>query len=88
MAEALGELYVRERSKDGVPPERMLLDFDATADPMSKVSSPSNTKLHSSSREWVCGGIISPGGRRASMLVKAPPKASAVTLWVMRRVGR
>jgi hypothetical protein len=56
--------------------------------PMSKVSSPSNTKLHSSSREWVCGGIISPGERRASMLEKTPSKASAVTLWVMRRVGR
>jgi Transposase DDE domain group 1 len=33
MAEALGELYVRERRKDGAPPERILLDFDATADP-------------------------------------------------------
>lgn len=33
MAEALGELYVRERSKDGAPPERILLDFDATDDP-------------------------------------------------------
>jgi hypothetical protein len=32
MAEALGELYVRERSKDGVP-SRILLDFDATDDP-------------------------------------------------------
>ncbi len=32
MAEALGELYVRERSKGGVP-ERVLLDFDATDDP-------------------------------------------------------
>jgi Transposase DDE domain group 1 len=33
MAEALGELYVRERTKDGAPPERILLDFDATDDP-------------------------------------------------------
>jgi Transposase DDE domain group 1 len=33
MAEALGELYVRERGKDGAPPERILLDFDATDDP-------------------------------------------------------
>jgi hypothetical protein len=33
MAEALGELYIRERSKDGEPPERILLDFDATDDP-------------------------------------------------------
>jgi hypothetical protein len=32
IAEALGELYVRERSKDGVP-SRILLDFDATDDP-------------------------------------------------------
>jgi hypothetical protein len=32
MAEALGELYVRERSKDGAP-SRVLLDFDATDDP-------------------------------------------------------
>jgi Transposase DDE domain group 1 len=32
MAEALGELYVRERRKDGAPPERILLDFDATDD--------------------------------------------------------
>jgi hypothetical protein len=32
MAEALGELYIRERSKDGVP-SRILLDFDATDDP-------------------------------------------------------
>jgi hypothetical protein len=32
MAEALGELYVRERGKDGVP-SRILLDFDATDDP-------------------------------------------------------
>ena len=31
MAEALGELYVRERSKGGAP-ERVLLDFDATDD--------------------------------------------------------
>jgi hypothetical protein len=33
MAEALGELYIRERSKVGAPPERVLLDFDATDDP-------------------------------------------------------
>ena len=32
IAQALGELYVRERSKNGTP-ERVLLDFDATADP-------------------------------------------------------
>ena len=32
MAEALGELYVREWSKGGAP-ERILLDFDATDDP-------------------------------------------------------
>ncbi len=32
MAEALGELYLRERSKGGVP-SRILLDFDATDDP-------------------------------------------------------
>jgi Transposase DDE domain group 1 len=32
MAQALGELYVRERSKDGAP-SRVLLDFDATDDP-------------------------------------------------------
>jgi hypothetical protein len=32
MAEALGELYVRERSKGGAP-SRILLDFDATDDP-------------------------------------------------------
>jgi DDE family transposase len=32
MAEALGELYVRERGKDGAP-SRILLDFDATDDP-------------------------------------------------------
>ncbi len=32
IAQALGELYVRERGKDGAP-GRVLLDFDATADP-------------------------------------------------------
>lgn len=32
IARSLGELYVRERSKDGTP-ERVLLDFDATNDP-------------------------------------------------------
>jgi hypothetical protein len=32
IAQQLGELYVRERGKDG-PPERVLLDFDATDDP-------------------------------------------------------
>jgi hypothetical protein len=32
MAEALGELYVRERGKGGAP-SRVLLDFDATDDP-------------------------------------------------------
>ncbi|MDP8949442.1 MAG: IS1380 family transposase [Actinomycetota bacterium] len=32
IARSLGELYVRERGKDGAP-ERVLLDFDATADP-------------------------------------------------------
>jgi hypothetical protein len=32
MALALGELYVRERSKDGAP-KRVLLDFDSTDDP-------------------------------------------------------
>ena len=32
IARALGELYVRERGKDGTP-ERVLLDFDATDDP-------------------------------------------------------
>jgi hypothetical protein len=33
-------------------------------------------------------GIISPGGRPTSMIVKAPPKLSAVILWVMSRTGR
>jgi hypothetical protein len=56
--------------------------------PTSKVNSPSNTKAHSSSRAWVCGGIISPGGRPTSMIVNAPPKLSAVTLWVMSKTGR
>jgi hypothetical protein len=56
--------------------------------PTSKVNSPSSTKAHSSSRVWVCGGIISPGGRPTSMMVKAPPKLSAVILWVMSRTGR
>src|SRR5215216_7015892 len=57
--------------------------------PTSKVSSPSNTtKAHSSSRAWVCEGIISPGGRPTSMIVKAPPKLCAVTLWVMSKMGR
>lgn len=32
IARQLGELYVRERGKDG-PPERVLLDFDSTDDP-------------------------------------------------------
>jgi hypothetical protein len=32
MAEALGDLYLRERGKDGAP-SRILLDFDATDDP-------------------------------------------------------
>jgi Transposase DDE domain group 1 len=32
MAEALGELYISERGKEGVP-KRVLLDFDATDDP-------------------------------------------------------
>ena len=32
IAQALGELYLRERGRDGTP-ERVLLDFDATADP-------------------------------------------------------
>ncbi len=32
MAKALGELYIRERGKGGAP-KRVLLDFDATADP-------------------------------------------------------
>src|SRR3712207_9124277 len=35
IAEALGELYLRERSKGGAP-ERVLLDFDATDDPRSE----------------------------------------------------
>src|SRR5829696_4917801 len=56
--------------------------------PTSKVNSPSNTKAHSSSQAWVCGGIISPGARPTSMIVKAPPKLSAVTLWVMSKTGR
>lgn len=33
IAEALSELYVRERSKGGAPPRKILLDFDATDDP-------------------------------------------------------
>ena len=33
MARALGELYVRRRAEGGVPPSRILLDFDATDDP-------------------------------------------------------
>ena len=32
IAHALGELYVKQRGKDGIP-ERILLDFDATDDP-------------------------------------------------------
>lgn len=32
IGEALGELYVRERGKDG-PPKKVVLDFDATDDP-------------------------------------------------------
>jgi hypothetical protein len=56
--------------------------------PTSKVNPPSNTKAHSSSRAWVCGGIIWPGGRPTSMIVKAPPKLSFVTLWVMSKTAR
>lgn len=33
MARALGEIYVRERSKNGPPPKKVLLDFDSTDDP-------------------------------------------------------
>ncbi len=44
--------------------------------PTSNVNSPSNTKVHSSPWVWVCGGIISPGGRRASMLINAPPRGA------------
>ncbi|HEX2740457.1 MAG TPA: IS1380 family transposase [Rubrobacter sp.] len=33
IARALFELYLRERAKDGAAPKRVLLDFDATADP-------------------------------------------------------
>lgn len=33
MAEVLFELYLSEREKDGAP-EKALLDFDATADPV------------------------------------------------------
>lgn len=32
IAQALGELYIRERGKDG-PPKKVVLDFDATDDP-------------------------------------------------------
>src|SRR5215212_4174845 len=56
--------------------------------PTSKVNSPASTKAHSSSRVWVCRGIISPGGRPTSMIVKAPPKLWAITLWVMSKTGR
>ena len=56
--------------------------------PTTKVNSPASTKAHSSSRVWVCGGIISPGGRPTSMIVNAPPKLWAVTLWVMSKTGR
>jgi len=33
IAQALFELYLRERAKEGAAPERVLLDFDSTADP-------------------------------------------------------
>ncbi len=33
IARELGELYVRERGKDGAPKKRVLLDFDSTDDP-------------------------------------------------------
>ncbi len=33
IAQALAELYIRERSKDGAAPKKVLLDFDATDDP-------------------------------------------------------
>jgi Transposase DDE domain group 1 len=33
IAQALVKLYIRERMKHGGPPERILLDFDATDDP-------------------------------------------------------
>src|SRR5215212_529430 len=56
--------------------------------PTSNVNSPSNTKAHSSSRVWVCGGTIAPGGKPTSMIVKVPPKPSVVTLWVMSKMER
>jgi hypothetical protein len=33
IAQAIFELYLRERAEDGAAPKRVLLDFDATADP-------------------------------------------------------
>ena len=33
IAEAIFELYLKERAKDGRPPKKVLLDFDATDDP-------------------------------------------------------
>ena len=33
IAQAIFELYLRERDEDGAAPKRVLLDFDATADP-------------------------------------------------------
>jgi hypothetical protein len=36
----------------------------------------------------VCGGTIAPEGKPTSVIVKAPPKLSAVTVWVMSKRGR
>jgi hypothetical protein len=33
IARAIFELYTRERAKDGAPPKKVLLDFDATEEP-------------------------------------------------------
>ncbi|BBL79297.1 hypothetical protein RxyAA322_11510 [Rubrobacter xylanophilus] len=56
IAEALGELYVRERSKDGVP-SRILLDFDATDPPTESRKALTTTATIKSASSTLCWSL-------------------------------
>jgi Transposase DDE domain group 1 len=73
MAEALGELYIRERSKVGASPERIHLDFDATDDPAHG----SQEGAHYHGYYKVCNRVHTPETPDASLVMRVGQRFSS-----------
>jgi hypothetical protein len=90
MARALGELYIRRRAKDGVPPSRILLDFDATDDPAH--GQQEGTYYHGYYRERIYHPLVVFDGETnqliTAVLRPGNTHASSGALSILKRIVR